>query len=202
MQKKYKNNILDQNSGFKNFFYREKVNEIRTDLKEFPRFRRKVLHNIKKNSTLSEKNLMSDEDITAIDMSSIIELSCQNQTLKKKIKLISNSIKNFLPVLSNNQPMNCIENLSKNQTQKVKRNFVNTVKDKNINTTILKDIIDSKTIPVKNSKWQKIIRKSPSLVDLSCLTTEKSSKSTSKVIDVGYPYCKSCKVNWNAFSNC
>lgn len=165
---------------------------------EFPnverkRFQRFLDEKDKDGKVISYKRKLS----TQIGVNSLADLSLQNKNLKQKIRNVSMSIKK--PKKYEMQTSNFNETSVK-VIKEQNRSWVLIDEVKSENTKLLKTIINSTNVPIKDPKWQKLIRKSHTLIDLGKFSPGKTQKFDRKILDVSYPYCDSCKTNWDFFT--
>ena len=190
---------------------------------EFPHIRRKMQKRCScKEKSITESHLIPYDQriMTHTDMSSLLTLNQQNQRLKEKIKDTSMSINNSYMI--NSQKKNYYSNSSADLTWDKDREKLDESKAsilekdsrsknvcwniqgvediKNENSKVLRSILASKEAPIRDPRWQTLIRKSPSVIDLREMKIIKLKKSNSKILDVSYPYCEACKTtDWNFF---
>lgn len=181
------------NVGAQNYTLETKKNEKIMSFNNFPGIKRSFFEIFNRQN--AEKKIIGAEIAPKYpDMTSLLNLTTENQRLKQKIKIKSktltkNSSNTEIPTINT-------ENALKPKQQKIifRRSIQNFELE---NKKLLNRVKSSSNIPVTDHNWQKDIRKSPSSMKPEVFPLKKNPKLDLGIIYASNPYCNTCKFEWN-----
>lgn len=172
-------------TGTKKFFSKHYMPPPTSPKAEFPRIRRKVFTRMCKGvETKAHMVPYSKRIKTKTDFTTLKNLIDTNKDLKSKILEINTRLNKSVvshPAFSE------IEEKSERNEKKVNRRF---------STAALSYVKSDSSIPVKDSNWQRIIRRTANGFNSTTSSFQVHEKVKEGIVDVSYPYCRCCKREW------
>jgi len=169
-----------------NKFFSKQYKPPRTSPKaEFPNIRRKIFTRMCKGGDTEANMVPYTKRIkTKTDLTILKDLIDTNKDLKSKILEINKRLNKS--VVSQPAVSEIEENFARNEEKANRR----------LTTATLCYVKSDSSIPVKDSNWQKIIRRTADGFKSMTTSFQVHRKVKEGIVDVSYPYCKSCKREW------
>lgn len=166
-------------TGTQNFFSKQFMPPPTSPKPEFPRIKRKIYTRMCKGSESEVQMVPYNRRIkTVTDLSTLKTLIDSNKELKRKITKINRNLNK-----STTNPPVLYEKIEEKIAKKA-------------NATVLNYTRSEKSIPVKDSNWQRIIRRTADGFSRTRSEIQLQAKVKEGIVDVSYPYCKCCKREW------